>query len=276
MQSYSLSHVHDSVLLQDLASLAAHDRITTATFLAHIAEVDARKSYAPAGYSSMFAYCVEELHLSEDATAKRIQAARAARRFPALFTALAEGKLHLTAVWLLAPHLTAENVGELIEAATHRKKSDVEELVAGRFSPPRPRVRLLTPIAPPRRDHAPGYVESPTTLDVFGQHAQGLVEDSNPQAGGPASEHAPGHVEGPQVDQAPERFLLQLMIDRDTRDKLQHAVALLSHAVPDGNVAQVLRRALDALITQVEKRRFGCPAVRPGDRVDRRYESTRI
>src|SRR5258706_12373992 len=104
MQSYALSHVRDAVLLRDLASLAAHDRLTAAVFVAHIAEVDARKLFAPAGYPSMVAYCIEELHLSEDATAKRIQAARAARRFPALFTALAEGKLHLTAIKLLAPH----------------------------------------------------------------------------------------------------------------------------------------------------------------------------
>jgi hypothetical protein len=284
-----LSHVQDSVLLHDLASFAAHDRATTAIFLAHIAEVDARKLFAPAGYSSMFAYCVEELHLSEDATAKRIQAARAARRFPALFTALAEGRLHLTAVWLLAPHLTAENVGELIEAATHRKKSEVEEIVAGRFSPqpPMPRVRLLTPIASPRLDHSPGHFGSPTTLDVFDQHAPGHVEGSDPRwdspapehapghaegsdpgSHGPAPEHAPGHAEGPQPNKAPERFLLQLLIDRDTCDKLQHAVALLSHSVPEGSVAQVLKRALDALIMQVEKRKLGS-AVRPRDRVDR-------
>jgi hypothetical protein len=51
----------------------------------------------PAGCSSMHAYCVEHLHLSDDAAAKRIHAARAARRFPALFGALTEGRLHLTA-----------------------------------------------------------------------------------------------------------------------------------------------------------------------------------
>jgi hypothetical protein len=35
--------------------------------------------YAPAGYPSMFKYCVDELHLSEDAAYKRIQVARADR-----------------------------------------------------------------------------------------------------------------------------------------------------------------------------------------------------
>jgi hypothetical protein len=44
---------------------------------------------------------------SEHAAYGRIEAARAARRFPVLLDLLAEGSLHLTAIGLLAPHLTA-------------------------------------------------------------------------------------------------------------------------------------------------------------------------
>src|SRR5688572_24565064 len=135
MRDYSLSHLSDAVLLRDLSALAVQERVTTAELLAHIAEVDARRLYAPAGFSSMHAYCVGELRLSEDAAYKRIQAARAGRQFHALFPAISEGRLHLAAACLLAPHLTAENVAELIERATHRRKSEVEVLVAERFTP---------------------------------------------------------------------------------------------------------------------------------------------
>ena len=103
MREYTLTHLSDTALLRDLAALLARDRITTATLLAHIAEVDARKLYRPAGYPSMHAYCVDELHLSEDAAKKRIQAARASRQLPMLFTALAEGRLHVGALCMLAP-----------------------------------------------------------------------------------------------------------------------------------------------------------------------------
>src|SRR5213594_2499134 len=133
MRSYSLTHLSDAVLIRDLAALIAHDRVTTAAILAHIAEVDARRLYAPAGYPSMHAYCVGELRFSEDAAYKRIQAARAARQFPALFTALEEGRLHLAAVCLLAPHLTPENADELLKAAAHGTKADIEQLLAERF-----------------------------------------------------------------------------------------------------------------------------------------------
>src|SRR5690349_2131690 len=133
MRNYSLSHVRDDVLLRDLADLVVQDRITTADLLAHIAEVDARKLFAPAGYACMHAYCVGELRQSEGAAFKRIRAARAARQYPALFSAIAEGRLHLSGVCLLASHLTASNAGELIEAATHKSKSDIEAMLARRF-----------------------------------------------------------------------------------------------------------------------------------------------
>jgi 5-methylcytosine-specific restriction endonuclease McrA len=58
-----------------------------------------------------------------------------------------------------------------------------------------------------------------------------------------------------------ERYLVQVAISKSTHDKLLRAQALLSHAVPSGNVAQVIDRALDALITQLEKRKFGSAQV---------------
>src|SRR5712671_4841750 len=136
MHAYILTHLSDAILLRDLAALITRDRITTAALLAHIAEVDARRLYLPAGYTSMHAYCVDKLRLSEDAAYKRIRAARAARQFPAVFAAVAEGRLHLAGVCLLAPHLTVENAEELLAAAEHRRKSEIEELLAQRFEVP--------------------------------------------------------------------------------------------------------------------------------------------
>jgi hypothetical protein len=46
----------------------------TADVLAYLAEVDARRLYAPAGYSTMRDYWMGELHLSEDAAVHRSKA----------------------------------------------------------------------------------------------------------------------------------------------------------------------------------------------------------
>ncbi len=133
MSTYALSHLSDLQLVRALHTLVAQDRTTTASLLAHLAEVDERRLYAPAGYPSMLAYCVGELRFSEDAAYKRIRAARAARRFPAIYTAVTEGRLHLSAVVMLAAYLSEENAADLLASAVSKTKSELEYLLAERF-----------------------------------------------------------------------------------------------------------------------------------------------
>src|SRR5438552_3269992 len=49
-RTYSLDHLSDDALLRDLSALVTRERTTTAELLAHVAEVDARRLYLPAGY----------------------------------------------------------------------------------------------------------------------------------------------------------------------------------------------------------------------------------
>jgi 5-methylcytosine-specific restriction endonuclease McrA len=234
MHDYTLTHLADDVLLRGLAALVVQDRTTTANLLAHMAEVDARRLYAPAGYTSMHAYCVEKLGLSDDATWKRLQVAKKARQFPVLYLALKEGRVHLTGLNLLAPYLTAENVDELVSAADGLRKSAIELLVARRF----PRVealRLDEGISALPSEPAPAQVApSPVVASSAPAPAQVVVR---PRV-------AP--IDG-------RRFSLEVTIEQATHDKLRRAQELLGHA---GNVAGVLDRALDALLDNLEKRKF--------------------
>src|ERR1044072_1404678 len=143
MNSYSLSHVSNEALLRDLATSVKQDRATTATMLAQIAEVDERQLYRAAAYESMYLYCLHELRMSEDVAYMRI---RAARKFPGLFAAVADGRLHLTAVLQLAPHLTAGTADALIAEASHMTKAKIDLLLAGKF--PKPDVpTVMRPVA---------------------------------------------------------------------------------------------------------------------------------
>ena len=242
MSRYCLSHLSDPDLLRSLHAAVARERYTTADLLAHLAEVDARKLYLPVAYPSMFAYCVGELRLAEDAAYKRIQAARVARQFPVIFTLLADGRLHLTGVGLLAPHLTAANAGELLAAATGKTKAEIERLLAERF----PRTDLL-PLAQP--------LASPATHDARLAPAQVGCE------GAEACQLAPAQVDVPAprskvTPTAPERYALQLTIGKTTHDKLRYAQALLGHQVPSGELAEVLDRVLSIAIADLERRKF--------------------
>jgi 5-methylcytosine-specific restriction endonuclease McrA len=265
--AHDLAHRSDPELLRDLERLVTRDRSTTAALLAHLAEVDARRLYLAQGHPSMFAYCVEALRYSEDAACKRIQAARAARRFPVLLAALADGRLHLTAVGLLAPHLTPANVDELVAAATRARKAAVEQFLSRRFPrmeallAGRPAVRPVRPVPPatvPQLAPAQVVESTPWTtvngvdagVDATGDTAgeeQAPAGDPNP-AVPPTVEPAPAQVAAQHV--------LRVVIGQETRDKLDRARALLRHSLPSGDVGAVLDRALDALIAQCEKRKF--------------------
>jgi hypothetical protein len=221
MSTYSLTHLSDRDLLGRLASLVAQDRITTAEILAHIAEVDARKLYLPAGFPSMHLYCVHALHFSDEAAYKRIHAARAAREFPAIFQAVAEGRLHLSAVIMMAPHLRRENAAELIEAATHKTKSEIEQHLAERF---------------PRSESLPMVIAVPPSVP---RH-ESVAGESSSSTSSVCDQHAPGRVETLQsrvAPIAPERFALNLSMGRSTYDKLRHAQDLMSHQIPSGDMA---------------------------------------
>ncbi len=56
---------------------------------------------------------------------------------------------------------------------------------------------------------------------------------------------------------SPGRYRLLLTLNATQKAKLERARELLSHSNPSGDLAEVLERALDVLITRLEKRQFG-------------------
>ena len=257
MKSYSRSQLTDDGLLSTLATRLSLDRNTTADLLADLAEVDARKLYVPAGYPSMFLYCVHEHHMSEDMAYKRIQAARAARRFPAVFPALAEGRLHLTAVVLLAPYLRPETADELIAAATHKTKAQVELVLAERFPKPDLPTLLRAIAAPATGDTLPARPIVPSTVPNAPICMEPLVPEPVVPSDAsnaltcmvPISSQAASHAK--IAPSSPGRFTLQLTMGQVTHDPLREAQALLGHAVPSGNIEAVLERSLREMVERL-------------------------
>jgi hypothetical protein len=254
MRTYDLVHLSDDALLRDLSTLVARDRVLTAMLLAHVAEVDDRRLYVPAGYPSMHAYCVGELRFSDDAAFNRITAARAARRFPVLFDAISDGRLHVTGVRLLAPCLTPENLAEMLDAASNRSKPEIERLLARRFGRSEPPNATIVRAAQFQSNRitelAPSHVPAAPELGIAEPE---LVPERVASAPTSPAELVPERVEAAPDD---EHVRLHVTIGRATHDKLRYVQALLGHSVPSGDVALILDRALDALIGQVEKRKF--------------------
>ena len=240
MKPYSLTHVADATLLRALATLDASERATTAQLLAHLAEVDARRLYLPAGYPSLFGYCVGELKRSEDITLKRIRAARTAREFPQIFTALAEGLLELSSVLILASYLTPENAEELLAAASHKTNAGLERLLAERFPKP----------------DLPAKLEALPAMTYASQLAVRPVgEVGDPLAARPVEALAADPR--PRLSPlAPGRIALQLTVDQETYELVCYAQALLGHAVPTRELAPAVHRAFKLLVEKLERHKF--------------------
>ena len=239
MTTNQISQLSDDDLLTATTRAVETERGSTAHVLRLLTEVDERRLYLGRGYSSMFAYCTRALRYSEQAAYDRIAAARAARRFPLILDALTSGDLTLSAVTRLAPHLTDENGAELIEAAIGKSTRDVERLIASLH--PAPDVPSSVRALPTR--------EAPPLLSVGAATAE-----SPEQKPAPARPAATPPTRRPVVAAfGSKSFLIKVTVSETTHDRLRRLQALMRHSVPSGDPAEIIDRALVALLEKVER-----------------------
>ena len=223
MDRYSRTGLADASVLHNLKSNDAMNRSSLTDLLADLGELDERQLWRNVAYSSLHEYCTVELNWADECAYKRIRVAQVARRFPAIFLAIADGRLNLSGVILLKTQLTEENVDELIAAAARKTRRQIEQLLADRA--PKPdvptRIEAITPAAEPTLSVilSPGTKSiTPTKLEPLGAQRTGL--------------HA--------------------TIDDETTTLLQRAQDLLGSR----DVPALLKRALHLLVARLEKRRF--------------------
>jgi hypothetical protein len=251
---WELGNVTDSDLRAELARLLSNGARAEARIIAHLAAVEERRLHLEAGSSSLFDYCCRRLGLSENEAFHRITAARLARRFPCIFGLIERRAIHLTAVCLLRDYLTPENHRELLAEASGKTKLQVREMLARRF--PRPHVASTIRKLPSPRTNAPTH--APTLPPSLPTHEDGSATgtsnetQSRVQVPNPAPS-APKSIVEPL---SAARYRIQLNASAQLKQKLEHAVDLLSHSIPSGDLSAVIERALDLLIERVEKERF--------------------
>lgn len=304
---FALAALSDQDLLGRTEQLARGHARLTAVLVAHLAELDARRLYLAEGFPSLYAYCVHALRLSEHAAYNRIEAARVARRFPVVLRFLASGDLLLSAVGVLARHLTRENHARLIETAAGKSKRDVERLVAGLApsiqgseipgrTPPvanaslptlprRAQVRIRVRTGTEERSlrargrpsgRAAGVSRTGSTeLTLFGLEGVESIEESSRPAKAEAQNDADSAVPAPPRGPVPPdeitEYRVTLTFDAATWRELETARDLLRHRIPDGNLNQVMARAIRELAYRLAARKHG--AFR---RMDALAEATKV
>ena len=260
-----LAAVSDDDLLLRLTEILSQSRRVEKDLVAHIAEVDERRLYAREAFPSMFAYCTEALHLSEAEAYLRIAVARATREHPRILTMLGDGRLHLSGIALLAPHLTVENQETLLRRATHRSKREIEELIAELA--PREDVPALMRRLPERGStrettHAtPSGMGRCVTPDLVppAEAPQGLLPVSGslertPRVATPVV--APATPPSIVQPLAPGRYKVQFTASAGLHEKLARLRALMRSQVPDGDLGAIIEAAVTEKLERLEARRF--------------------
>lgn len=237
MERVFFETMSDDRVLERVEALVVRSNALTAELLTYLGEVDRRGLYLREATSSLFAFCVERLHMSEAAAGKRITAARVAQKFPRVLDMVARGEIHLAAINLLARHLTDENHEELLLRVRHRSKRDIEKLVAE--IAPRPDVPpRVMPVSRP--GGGPGLEEAGLAIAaVSGEHAPGRVTAAERVGAARAALIAP---------LSPQRYEIRVTVGEEAHAALTQLQDLLSHQVPDGDPAIIISRALELLL----------------------------
>jgi len=228
-----------ATLSRRLAELAGDERAVQVEFLLHLEEFDRRQAWLEAGYPSLWEFCLRVLHLREGAAARRIRAMRVLRRLPDLATPLRDGRICLSTVGLLDPVLTAESAEELVARAAYKTKAEVEELVVSLRprSAPRDGVRRLAE----RQEAVPSLLLATTTAAPTPT---------------PTAIAAPAQPTRPTVRPvAADTWSLRVTVDAGFKQELDQLTELLSHKVPGGDLAAVLREAVHCAIEKHGKRK---------------------
>ena len=264
-------------LARRLGELAGDERHVQVEFLLHLDEFDRRRAWLVLGHGSLWAYCLEALHLREGSAGRRIAAMKVLRRFPGLAGALGDGRLCLSTLAQLGPVLTLENADALVARAAWRTAAEVDHLVASLRlrQAPREGIRripepaaLATALPGEREWGGAAGVGTGSTMGV-GSETGGVTlsgrpgeqETVNRGKASPAL-RAASAAEVRAVSEG--QWSLRVTVDRALKEDLETLSQLLSHKLPRGDLAAVLHEAVRCGLEKHGKRKG---AVKPARQV---------
>jgi hypothetical protein len=303
------TELSDAELLAATRGLVGRSNQLLASLLAHLGEVEARGIHRTRACASLYAYCIYELRFSEDEAFRRVTAARLVRRFPALLDAVASGELHLTGLLMLGPLLTSDNLVEVLARAKHRTKKELARLVRildplpqvpPRIEPLGPASSRLVPAAAswgqfmsvlnPVRELEPGarprdwtesaacdWVERAEGAPIAndGSRAALLEQDVNATLPDSALARSDADAMPSEPEPAsparlePQRYKVQFEAGEEYVELVEKAKSLLSQTAPRVDLGELHLRAMRALVTELERKKYAATD-RPRQRVAHR------
>ncbi|MEM1415635.1 MAG: HNH endonuclease signature motif containing protein, partial [Myxococcota bacterium] len=264
-------------LLKRFSRLVRSSRVLEAELLEVLQRVEAERLHAVAGYGSLFAFCVEAHGMSESQAAKRIRAARLARRHPRVLGMLRTGELRLGGIHVLGKLLDGcRDPDAVLDRARGRTVRQLEALVAELR--PRPDVASSVRKLPARRKAGGSRAPSASVPSdcVAGVGAGGPLQDAGARqvalgakadeapsgalpmqaSAVPASSRggsAPARRDPDPMPLRPGRYRVTVTLDEASVEALRELQDLCAHEQPDRDPGPLIAKAIRLALA--EKRR---------------------
>lgn len=247
----NLSTLSTEALTRRIADVLERERASVVEFVFLLVELRKRGAHLDLGYNSLFAYCVDALHLERSGAYRRSVAAEMIIRFPAIGPIFAERRIRLSSLVPLDRILTEANHKDVLARAEGLTREEVERFVGS-------------------------YLATPVKADVTRRLPSRAA--SSPAAAAPAAEGPPPDAAqttsaslGPEVlSAAPPRSRVEpinldwtriaFSANADFMSELEETRSALSHVVPDGNFEALFRECMRLAREACARRRLGGPA----------------
>ena len=240
-----LRKIKDHELLNSFSEAISQERQSCISVILHLAEIDRRRLYAQEGYASLFGYMTEKYHYCGGSAYRRIQAARLSLRFPKILDFIKNGRLNLTTLCLIAPHIHEENKESVIEKVVGKSKKEVEYLISSLFETRAIRVEDKI-IKLPQIKKRIEVVEN--TASASGcKTAQKEAESPEPAF--------VKKEEMPKQEEAEQRVKIEFSANETLAKKIQRAKDLLRHKYPKARLEEIFDEALEALLEKRDPER---------------------
>jgi hypothetical protein len=240
-------------LSNHLAALLRKEREAMADFLLALAHFDDEKLWRDLGHTSLFYYLRRELGLSAGAAQHRKTAVELIQQFPAVETALRQGRLCLSSVCELAKVVTPENVVVVLPRFFGLSR---REAVAASIRPAAaiPQREVVTPVRATvlagdvRREIAPA---EPTVTEV---HPGELASRMDLVLTPPAATAAARSPDSEQPLTA-ELSRFHITVSRRFMETLEQTKDALSHSHPGGSTEEILMACMQLMLAKKAKQR---------------------
>ena len=156
----------------------------------------------------------------------------------------------MTGIFLLSKHLTADNAAALLSEARGKSRREIEKLIARWF----PRADVRERLEPLR----------PEVSRLTSAYPLMLAPAQTTAASAPAfTRLETGEATRARLEPlSPTRLRVEFTGRAELYEKVERSRELLSHVLPNGDLGELFERALDALLEQESRKRFGAATPR--------------